>query len=310
MSALKVGGGLMVGMLAPGAVFACACGCGIFDVGTSSMLPEGPGGTAYVEYDYQDQTQNWSDSSKAPAANNTDKEIRTSFITAGLQYMFNHSWGIQAQLPFAYRSFSTVSAAPGNPIATVKWGSLGDIRIKGIYTGFSDDLSSGIDFGLKLPTGSYTEENTFHDVDRDTEIGSGSTDILLGGFHRGNLFTRYGLNWFAQAELDVPVLTQGDYRPGAELDAAAGIDYEGWSLGRANFSPLVQVLASERTKDYGADANSPGSGYSRLLLSPGFEFHLHPVKVYADIEVPVFQHVNGNQLVAPLLFKVSVSYMF
>jgi hypothetical protein len=34
------------------------------------------------------------------------------------------------------------------------------------------------------------------------------------------------------------------------------------------------------------------------------------VKVYADVELPVFQNVNGNQLVAPVLVKVKVSYMF
>jgi hypothetical protein len=34
------------------------------------------------------------------------------------------------------------------------------------------------------------------------------------------------------------------------------------------------------------------------------------VKIYADAELPVYQHFNGNQLAAPVLFKVSVSYMF
>jgi hypothetical protein len=37
---------------------------------------------------------------------------------------------------------------------------------------------------------------------------------------------------------------------------------------------------------------------------------MHPVKFYADVEFPVFAHTNGNQLVAPALFKVSLSYMF
>ena len=46
------------------------------------------------------------------------------------------------------------------------------------------------------------------------------------------------------------------------------------------------------------------------MLSPGIEFHIHPVKIYADVEVPVFQNLNGNQLAAPVLFKLSMSYMF
>jgi hypothetical protein len=307
---IKVGCGLLAGMLAPGVVHACACGCGVFDVATSSMFPNGEGGMAFLNYAFQDQNQNWSDSSRAPAANNGDKEIRTDFITPGLQYMFNRSWGMQAEIPFAYRNFKTISSAPGNPETSVRWASLGDIRIKGIYTGFSADMSSGITFGLKLPTGSISHENAYDDVDRDSEIGSGSTDVLLGGFYRGNITQDEKWDWFAQAEADLPVLTQGDYRPGFELDAAAGIDYKGFSFGRLRISPVAQVIASERTRDYGADANSPNSGYTRLLLSPGIEFHMHPVTFYADAELPVFDHVNGNQLVAPALFKVSLSYMF
>jgi len=28
------------------------------------------------------------------------------------------------------------------------------------------------------------------------------------------------------------------------------------------------------------------------------------------VELPVYQNMNGNQLVAPALFKLSISYMF
>jgi hypothetical protein len=305
----KIGGGLLAGVLMPGAVFGCACGCGIFQVGTSSMFPSGAGGMAYVNYDYMDQNQNWSDSSKSPAASNGDKEIRTDFINTGVQYMFNRSWGAQIELPYAYRSFTTLSDATGK-VVKLDWGSLGDIRLNAIYTGFSDDLSSGINFGLKLPTGNYNHNDANGDIDRDSEIGTGSTDILLGGFFRHALISNTPWQWFSQAELDLPTLTQGNYRPGFELDGAAGIDYAGWTLGRASISPLAQVVVSERTRDHGSAANSPNSGYTRLLLSPGIEIHLHPVKIYADAELPVFEHVNGNQLVAPVLVKVTVSYMF
>ena len=301
---VKIGGGLLAGILAPGAALGCACGCGIFEVGTSSMFPSGEGGMAYVNYAFQNQNQNWSNNSKAPSENNPDKHIETDFITPGVQYMFNRSWGVQVELPVAYRYFKTGDT---DPVST-SWGSLGDIRLEGIYTGFSEDMSTGVNFGLKLPTGNDNYNPSV--VDRDTQIGSGSTDILLGGFHRGILSESHRLDWFSQAQLDIPTLTQAQYRPGFELDAAAGIDYRGWALGRANISPVAQVLFSERTKDYGAAANSPNSGYTRVLLSPGIEFHLHPVTIYADVELPVFQNVNGNQLVAPVLVKVGLSCMF
>jgi len=147
-------------------------------------------------------------------------------------------------------------------------------------------------------------------VDRDTQIGTGSTDVLLGGYYRGNLNRNQTWDWFAQGLLDVPVLTQAGYRPGVELDTAAGIDYKGISLGRARIAPLAQVIFSERTGDSGAAADPGNTGYQRLMLSPGVEVHIHPVKIYADAEIPVYQNFTGNQLAAPVLFKVSVSYMF
>ena len=305
-AAVKMGGGLLAGMLAPGVVHACACGCGVFDVGTSSMFPNGQGGMAYLQYDYQDQNRNWSGTSQAPAANNDDKEIETHFVTLGLQYMFNDKWGAQLEVPYDYRQFTGTDDSDN--IATHHWSQFGDVRLEGIYTGFFADSSAGVTFGLKLPTGSYTEDTDL--VDRDTQIGTGSTDILLGGFYRGNITKDEKWDWFAQGLLDVPALTQAGYRPGVELDTAAGMDYKGFSLGRAPISPLAQVIFSERTSDSGSNADPEDSGYQRILLSPGIEFHVHPVKIYADAEFPVFQHFTGNQLAAPVLFKVSMSFMF
>ena len=312
-------------MLAPSVVHACACGCGVFDVGTSSMFPTlGENGMVYLQYDYQDQNRNWSGSSQAPAANNGDREISTDFTTFGLQYFFNSSWGVQLEIPYDHRTFRTVTGNPNVPngtVASLNWTTVGDIRLEGIYTGFFADQSAGVSFGLKLPTGDWTYNNAWGDVDRDSEIGTGSTDILLGGYDRGNITKDEKWDWFAQGQLDVPVLIQDSYRPGVELDAAAGIDYQGFSLGRVRISPVAQVIASYRSSDNGDNASGgindnngpipgPDSGYERILLSPGIEFHIHPVKIYADAEFPVFQNFTGNQLAAPVLFKVSVSYMF
>jgi hypothetical protein len=95
-----------------------------------------------------------------------------------------------------------------------------------------------------------------------------------------------------------------------ELDTAAGINYKSISLGRASISPLAQVIFSERTHDTGPQADTANSGYQRILLSPGMELHVHPFRIYADAEFPVFQNFTGNQLAAPILFKFSITYMF
>ena len=294
----------------PVAGWACACGCGVFDVGTSAMFPEGGGGTVYFEYDYQDQNRNEHGSSRAPAENNDDKEIRSHFYTAGIQYMFNRDWGVQADVPYVARTFKVAGESDGE-LATTDWNQIGDIRLRGIYTGFSPDLSSGVNFGFKLPAGSFRHDGDPVDIDRDTQIGTGSTDLLLGGFHRDNLTSDGAWSWFAQAQLDLPVLAQDDYRPGVELDAAVGSYYSGFRSGGVKIRPVAQLVGSERTRDTGANSADPvASGYQRLLVAPGLELDAHPVRIYADVGLPVYEHVTGDQLVAPATVKVIVSYMF
>ena len=131
----------------------CACGCDVFEVGTSSMFPNQPGGMVFVDYDFQDQNQNWSGTSTAPASHNDDKEIKTDFTDFGLQYLFNASWGIQLEVPYDFRSFTT--KIDSGKIVTDRWSQFGDVRIEGLYTGFSADLSAGVNLGVKLPTGDY-----------------------------------------------------------------------------------------------------------------------------------------------------------
>lgn len=287
---------------------ACACGCGIFEVGTRSMLPVGTGLTTYVQYAYQDQNVDWSGVKPAPASANGDKEIRTNFFTPGFQYMFTRNWGIQAELPIDNRYFQTLES-DNVTLTRLNWTAIGDARIDGIYDGFFPDQSAGVDFGLKLPTGNFRHEDAFDDIDRDSEIGTGSTDLLLGGFYRNNLTADGTLAWFSQVTLDVPMLTQDQYRPGVEADGALGVYLNGLKLGPVAVTPIAQVLDGLRGRDSGINAAHPtASGYERVLLSPGLEFDLHPVMVYVDAELPVYAHITGDQLVAADLIKIIVSY--
>ena len=303
--ALALAAALLIALV-PSLGWACACGCGVFDVGTGTNMPTAEGGTAFLEWDYMDQNHNWAGTSSAPAANNTDKEINTHFITAGFQYLFNRTWGVMAEVPYWNRDFTTTDAN-GN-IATFNARGVGDIRIKGIYTGFSEDLSSGLTFGVKLPTGSDTSAG----LDRDTQIGTGSTDVLLGGYHVGQLTADNKWNWFANAQLDQPALKTTDYRPGSEVDALSGVYFNDWTVlnDAVKLVPIAQAKASWRWRDAGATSNFASSGYQRVYLSPGMEVDVGRYRFYADVTLPVYTHVNGNQLVAYELFKVIGSINF
>ena len=96
---------------------------------------------------------------------------------------------------------------------------------------------------------------------------------------------------------------------GDEVDAALGGYYEGLRAGkRGRITPLLQLLGSMRQHDTGVNADPPNSGYVRFLLSPGIEYDIDRVRLYGDVEVQVYQDVNGNQLIAPVQLKLIVAY--
>jgi hypothetical protein len=217
--------------------------------------------------------------------------------------MFNEDWGVMAEVPYTERHFAT-EVGPGT-IGEFDHGSLGDIRLMGVYSGFSPDMSTGITFGVKLPTGDHTYPN----FDQDTEIGSGSTDILLGGYHSGQIDFAGDFVWYAQVLWQHHIATQDGYTPGPELNGAIGISYNNWNLSsHATLAPVLQLLVSERGRDSGPVADPDNSGYQRLLISPGLSLSVNQWKLYADVEVPVWQHMNGNQLIAPYALKFIASY--
>lgn len=290
-------------------LYGCACGCGIFEVGTASMLPHGAGGMVFLEYDYQDQSIDWGGVRPAPRSANSDKNIRTNFYTLGVEYFFDRSWGIEVEGQYDNRHFATVSNAPGGPVTDLQWGAFADPRFQVIYAGFFEDQSLGVSFGTKLPLGNWTHNNPYGDVDRDSELGTGCYDLLTGGFFRHQI--PWNITGFVQWTVDAPLNQTQGYRPGLEADASIGAYYTGISFGNLKIVPLGQVLVSERGHDSGPAAAHPiQSGYQRLLLSPGLEFDFHPFSIYADIEVPCWQHFSGDQLTAPFLMKVILTYNF
>lgn len=295
---------VLLAAVSPSLSWACACGCSVFDVQTGGMLPTQPGGTAFLEYDFLNQKQNWSGGSKASDDDNPDKQLRTHFVTAGVQYMFDRSWGVSGQVPFMNRYFKTTDEN-GN-IDGFTHNTVGDLQLKGIYTGFSSDMSSGLVFGLKLPTGDWKYGN----FDRDTEAGTGSTDLLLGAYHQAALTEDKRWSWFSNVLWVEPTLIQSGYRPGATIDTAVGVYYDDWRLGALHIAPLAQAVGSLRWRDSGPAANSPDTGYQRLLLGPGVEIGEGAWHAFANVSFPVAQNINGDQIVASEYYKLSVSWSF
>jgi hypothetical protein len=322
------------------AALACACGCSVFDVGGLDLPQEQDhGGRIFFEFWDGNQTQNYVGSSRAPLSLNSDKDIDTQWYNVGFSYNFNRDWGVMVRIPTVNRDLTTTTnlAFPGS-LNTFNSKSIGDIEIMGMYTGFFKDMSTGVIFGIKLPTGTFTAPG----IDRDTQIGSGSTDLLLGGFHRGLLTGDNAWQYFGQVMWRQPFLYQAaadpqgffdgnpgvvqTYYPGAQIDGAVGILYNNWYhvLGFDKITPVGQVIVSHRNADSGTGSDPYNSGFDRVMLSPGIEFtkvldeaNNRVGKLYFDVEVPVYYRANAannagteGQLVAPYLIRLVASYNF
>ena len=334
--------------LATTAALACACGCSVFDVGGLDMPQEQDhGGRVFFEFWSGDQNENYVGSSRAPAALNSDKEINTQWYNVGFQYNFNRDWGVMVRIPTTNRTLTTDTGAYAG-IVPFNSADVGDIEIMGMYTGFFKDMSTGLIFGVKLPTGTFTAPG----LDRDTQIGTGSTDFLLGAFHRGLITGDNAWQYFSQVMWRRPFLYQSaadpqgffdgnpgvvqTYYPGEQIDGAIGVNYNNLYhvLGFDKITPLAQIIVSHRDPDSGTGADPYNSGFDRVMISPGIEFtkvvdeaNNRVVKLYADVEVPIYYRANAaentcagtptvgpncteGQLVAPYLIRVVASYNF
>jgi len=286
------------------------------------------GFSVWLRYNLMDQDKNWEGISRAPATDNGDKEIRTNFYTIGGQYMFNRDWGAMVQLPIFHRSLETTDDGsvfgPAGTIYTAHITDLGDMEVLAMYTGISPDLTTGLLFGLKLPTGNYTGPTGplgGYEFDRDSLPGTGSTDVVIGAYHVGGLSADNRLAYFAQGKYDVPVMTRNSYRPGNEIDAAIGLTYDLGPWGRVTRdAPTLTLLGSQRNHDTGSEADPLNSGYIRLLIAPGIDLHFGRLKFYADAEFPIYQHTNAassvaiegtsGQLVASVIYRFQIGYDF
>ncbi len=317
-------------VLAPAIAAACACGCGIFDVGgASGLMPDYAEGdySLYFRYDYMNQNTNWRGDSKAPARLNDDKDLQTSFYTEGAQWRINRDWTVMAELPVYARHLTTTDdgtvQGPAGTQYTGKDTALGDLQLMAVYTGISPDMSTGIIGGVKLPTGDFTGPTGAlggAELDRDSLPGTGSTDLILGAYHNGALSTDGRVGYYVQTRANLPVAGQGGYLPGSEFDSAAGVGYAFDQVKPLkNITPVFSLLTSYRLRDSGPEADRYNSGYFRLLAAPGVQFQYRNIRLYAAVEVPLYQHVNAaaigqsdasGQLVASPLYTMQINYDF
>ena len=185
----------MLALISSTNTFACSsCGCTLNSDWTSQGISSGEGTRVDIRFDYFKQgdyrsgTRSISRQEVAASGGEVQDTTINRNLTLGLDHNFNQDWAINVQLPIFSRSHGTFGAAYPTLVEydTSSSEGIGDLRITGRYQGLSTDHSNGITFGLKLPTGKTTDTfNSGLALDSGLELGTGTTDLLLGGYQFG-----------------------------------------------------------------------------------------------------------------------------
>lgn len=302
---------------------AVACGAG-FCLGDTGWDAQGgntrEGWTLGLRYEYIHNNRPLSGSTKvAPitAAAPQQGEITTTNrnYLVDLGYTFDSHWQVELEVPLMQRYHQHYDAALN--LLTWNYQTLGDIKLLTSYR-FADagEPGFGVRAGIKLPTGSISQLATdgVTLAERMFQPGTGSTDLILGAFYSHDSHDS-DLHWFASGHLQQPLTTRNGgpggadqtYRPGNTLALGAGLTY-----------PLMEKLRltvqgnwHQTGRESGTAGDPVNTGGRTLAVSPGFSFAAAPdTQLYASLQLPVYQYLNGTQLSNTLGVMVGANQRF
>lgn len=319
-----------------GAALACAsCGCTLNSDWGSQGLASSPGWSLDLRYDMLDQNQLRSGTGTIaptvaaltanPSTGNAaevEKFTNNRYLTATLDYNHGDTWGINLVIPYIDRAHSTLGVGSDGITADPSGyesqsSGIGDIRVVGRYYGFTQGGNLGVQLGLKLPTGATSQMSKDGSVavDPGLQLGSGSTDLIVGAYYFDNLNQDwdYFTNIQFQSALTNGYMSNGGnggyYRPGDSVNLSGGVRYHGLD----SFTPELQLNA----RVVNADSGSPGladtwaTGGTLVYLTPGASVAVsEKLSLHASVQLPIYQNVNGIQLVPTSIFSVGARYTF
>jgi hypothetical protein len=254
-----------------------------------------------------------------------DKRTINRLLNIDADYAINSRWNIAVGVPLVSRDHShTFDSSIGGPFGQqARFTEPGDIRVVGRYKFDTGSLNSGggIRFGLKLPTGAIdkimtppdpADPATPYKLERSSQPGSGSTDLILGLYRFGSSPSS-NWSWFASGQVQAAATTRDGFRPGQQINLDLGVNY----AASDELGGVLQLNFQHRSRDAGINANLASGGHS-LNLSPGLTYALTPqTRIYGFVQKAMRQYVNvdpadpsSGQLTAPWSFALGVNHRF
>jgi len=282
---------------------ACSvCGCSLSSDWGAQGYGMATGLGADLTYQYSDQDNLRAGSGSAdrasftfPNAQEIQQDTLTRSVALGLDYAPSPNWALDFQIPSYDRFHSTIG--PGDTeISESRATGVGDARLTGRYQLFTPARSFAVQLGLKLPTGRIDQDfatgpQAGTPLDRGLQLGTGTTDLILGASY----FARPALNLgcFAQATVQQALACREGFLPSSTANLNLGVRF----LNTSAVTPQLQLNARWDGRERGVNADTANSGDAAFFASPGLTAQLGMAEsVFAFLQLPVYQRVNGLQL--------------
>jgi hypothetical protein len=283
------------------------------DWGTQGLWTE-PGGRVDLRFEFIDLKQPKQGATKVdlgqvPEETEEIQTINRNWVAA-FDYNFDGHWGVNLTVPLVNRYHHHLADAEDNPTPE-QWSftELGDIRVQGRYRftlSADGPLSAGVALGLKFPTGSFTVTNSEGvAAERMLQPGTGTTDLLITGFLSRPLGQQDSV--FVQLSFEAALDSRDQYRPGNRT--YLNIGYNRWLTSRMGLQ--LQLNFAFKRPEEGNNAEPDVSGGKYVFFSPGISYDLsRAFQVYAYVQLPIYQYVNGVQLTADWAALAGVAWRF
>jgi hypothetical protein len=263
-----------------------------------------------VSYQYIDQNQPrvGTDDVSVGAIPRHHDEIRTlnRATTGRATYRFAGAWSVSAALPYIERFHAHIHNHLGVPeYERWEYNGIGDLEVDGLraFGGGENRSRYFATAGVKMPTGVTDVRNEAGDQPEPAaRPGSGSWDFLAG---LGTEWRVGGTGADQAGSIPLRLSVTGrlngrgteEYRIGSQVQAHLASELPIGNtfalLGQANF----RVKGKDDVGASGLEEEDTGGSW--LYLSPGLRVSTGTrASIYGLVQIPVYQRVNGIQLVS------------
>jgi hypothetical protein len=162
--------------------------------------------------------------------------------------------------------------------------------------------------GVKLPIGKFVIDPNDPDVAviANTQLGSGSTDILLNGMYNVSI-NRLGIN--ATVNYKINSANKEEYKFGNKLTAGS-FAYYVFPLNRVVISPNIGVLYEHTEQSALLSSKIDLTGGKVLQGSVGTEISFKSMSIGLSVQLPLAQNFAQNQTKEKVKGMIHVSFAF